>query len=98
MILFKNNPGSTLKDILLNSNGSLIIVDKEREIYFIDNIKFHIDIVKDLGSFVEIEAIDKDGSIGKDKLYQQCKEYMKWFSILDEDLISVSYSDLLLLK
>lgn len=98
VILFKNSPDSTLKDILMAANGSLVVVDKKREIYFIDNIKFHIDIVKDLGSFVEIEAIDKDGSIGKEKLYTQCKEYMKLFSILDSDLISVSYSDLLLQK
>lgn len=96
IILFRNEPGSTLKEILSVSNGVLVVVDKKREIYFIDNIKFHIDTVKDLGSFVEIEAIDKDGSVGKDKLYAQCKEYMKLLGIADTDLISCSYSDLIL--
>jgi len=52
--------------------------------------------VKDLGTFVEVEAIDKDGSIGKEKLLEQCNEYLKKFDIKDKDLISVSYSDLLL--
>lgn len=98
VILYKNSPDSTLKDILLSANEVLVVVDKMREIYFIDNIKFHIDIVKNLGSFVEIEAIDKDGSIGKDKLYEQCKKFMTLFSISNNDLISVSYSDLLLSK
>jgi adenylate cyclase, class 2 len=96
VILFKNDPNSNLKNILLNANEVLVVVDKKREIYFIDNVKFHIDIVENLGSFVEIEAIDNDAVIGKDRLYLQCQEYMKLLGILDGDLISCSYSDLLL--
>lgn len=96
--LFKSPNGLSLKDILIKSLGVLVVVDKQREIYFIGNVKFHVDEVKDLGSFIEIEAIDKDGSIGKDKLLQQCKQYMELFGIKDIDLISCSYSDLLLNK
>lgn len=96
VILFKNEPNSTIKDILLSANGVLVVVDKKREIYFIDNVKFHIDIVKNLGSFVEIEAIDKEGIIGKKKLYAQCQQYIKLLGILEVNLISDSYSDLLL--
>lgn len=95
IILFKNDPASNLKDVLLNANGILSVVDKKREIYFIENVKFHIDIVENLGSFIEIEAIDKDNSIGNYKLYEQCQGYMKLLGIKDTDLISGSYSDLL---
>ena len=98
VILFKTLPESSLKQILVNSCDVLAIVDKKREIYFIDNIKFHIDIVQELGTFMEIEAIDEDGSIGKEKLLEQCKEYCNLFEISDSDLVSVSYSDLLLEK
>lgn len=98
VMLFRTELGSSLKPILLNSCGVLAVVDKTREIYFIGNIKFHIDIVKDLGAFVEIEAIDKNGTIGKEKLLEQCNEYLKLFNIPQSDLISVSYSDLLLQK
>lgn len=87
-----------MKEILSKALGVLVVIDKKREIYFIDNVKFHIDIVKDLGTFVEIEAIDNDGSIGKDKLLKQCQFYLDLFKISKEDLISVSYSDLLLEK
>ena len=76
--------------------GILVVVDKSREIYFIENVKFHIDDVKDLGTFVEIEALDANGSIGKEKLFQQCNYYLDLFKISREDLISNSYSDLLL--
>ena len=96
VILYKSNPKSSLKDILTKSLGILVVVDKQREIYFIDNVKFHIDTVKGLGDFVEIEAIDKNPSFGRNKLKEQCNSYTDLFKILKKDLVSVSYSDLLL--
>ncbi|MCK5630590.1 MAG: class IV adenylate cyclase [Nanoarchaeota archaeon] len=98
IILFKSDPKSSLKEILTKALGVLVVIDKKREIYFIDNVKFHIDIVEDLGTFVEIEAIDDDGSIGRDKLLEQCQSFLDLFKISQEDMISVSYSDLLLQK
>jgi adenylate cyclase class 2 len=96
VILFESEPRSPLKEILAKSLGSLVVVDKRREIYFIENVKFHLDVVKGLGTFVEIEVIDDDGSIEKEKLMGQCNEYMKLFGISEKDLVSISYSDLLL--
>lgn len=94
--LFKNQPDSTLKDILLKSIGSLVVVDKKREIYFIDNVKFHIDTVVNLWTFIEIEARDPDWTIWVEKLQEQCNYYMKQFDISSDDLIPWSYSDLLM--
>jgi len=98
IVLFKSAPDSTLKELLTKALGILVVVDKQREIYFVDNVKFHVDTVKDLGTFVEIEAIDENESIGKEKLLEQCQFYLDLFQISKEDLISVSYSDLLLEK
>lgn len=93
---------SSLKEILKKSIGINVVVDKKREIYFIDNVKFHIDSVKHLehlgSTFVEVEAIDEDGSIGITKLEEQCQFYLDLFSISEKDLISKSYSDLLLIE
>jgi len=86
------------KQQLSKAIGKLVIVDKQREIYYIDNVKFHIDTVQKLGNFVEIEAIDNTGEIGSEKLYEQCQEYLKLFNILEEDLLTNSYSDMLLAK
>lgn len=44
---------------------------------------------------MEIDAIDKNGEIGKEKLFEQCNEYLKIFEISEHNLVSVSYSDLL---
>jgi adenylate cyclase class 2 len=96
VILLPSTPGSALKEILIRSLGVLVVVEKQREIYFIDNVKFHIDTVKDLGSFVEIEAIDADSSLGRDKLLAQCQEFLELFKIAPVDLVADSYSDLLL--
>ena len=97
VILYKNNPGSELKEILIKSLGVLAVVDKRREIYFINNVKFHLDKVSGLGTFIEIEAIDKDGAIGYEKLLEQCNYYLKILHVSIEDLIETSYSDLLLI-
>lgn len=94
--MFKSNPDSTLKIILSNSIGVLTVVDKQREINFIENVKFHIDTVKNLGTFIEIESIDENGTIGKIELLKQCQYYLELFNVPKENLISVSYSDLIL--
>ena len=80
----------------MNSCGVLVVVDKKREIYFIENVKFHLDTIEGLGTFMEIEAIDYENNIGMDKLQAQCQKYISLFEIPDTDLISVSYSDLIL--
>lgn len=95
-ILFDSDPGSSLKEILSRSLGQLIVVDKKREIYFIGNVKFHLDTVKDLGTFVEIEAIDEKGDMGREKLLEQCSHFLALFKIKKEDLLADSYSDMLI--
>lgn len=85
-----------LHALLDNALGTKVVVDKKREIYFIDNVKFHIDNVEKLGHFVEIEAIDEDGSIGEATLHRQCQKYLELFEIEDEDLLAESYSDMLM--
>lgn len=87
---------STIGAVLAKALGVKVQVDKKREIYFIDNVKFHIDTVKNLGTFMEIEAIDWDGSIGTDKLQEQCEYYAKAMNIAKKDLVKGSYSDLLI--
>lgn len=96
--LFPVPPNSSLKEILTKSLGVLVVVDKQRGIYFIDNVKFHIDQVEQLGSFVEIEAIDMTGNIGRERLMAQCQHYSRLLGVSENDLQAQSYSDLLLAK
>jgi adenylate cyclase, class 2 len=96
IILYKHAPDDALKSILEKLHGIKVIVDKKRKIYFVDNVKFHFDRVEGLGTFVEVEAIDSDGSIGVEKLSEQCNYYASFLDIAKEDYMEVSYSDMLL--
>lgn len=97
--LLRLEPGATLeslKAILLKSQETLVVVDKRREIYFVGNVKFHIDQVDGLGSFVEIEAIDADGTIGRERLLEQCADWIARLGLEPGAMVTHSYSDLLL--
>ncbi len=96
VILYQHQPDENLKAILTKALGIKAVVDKKRKIYFIDNVKFHFDTVENLGTFIEVEAIDKDGSIGKEKLQRQCDFYAAMFNIKQEDYMAVSYSDMIM--
>ena len=50
IILFQHEPDKALKEILTLQLGVKITVDKKRKIYFIDNVKFHFDIVDNFES------------------------------------------------
>lgn len=93
--LFPMTPDGALKEMLTRALGVLSVVEKQREIYFSENVKFHLDTVKGLGNFVEIEAIDVTGTIGKERLRAQCQGFLDLFQIAPTDLIALSYSDLM---
>mgnify|MGYP001549932326 CR=1 FL=1 len=96
IMLYKPGNNQVLRELLERASGIKVVVEKNREIYFLGNVKFHIDEVNRLGNFVEIEAIDQDGSIDREILQQQCEFYQAQLGILEKDLIKHSYSDLLL--
>ena len=96
--LLKIDDPKTLKQILSKSIGVKIVVEKKREIYYIENVKFHIDEVPLLGSFVEIEAGNIYSELTQQQLKEQCDYYLQVFGIHENDLMAVSYSDMLLNK
>lgn len=96
--LVKIEDAAGLKEALAKSNGVKVVVKKEREIYYIENVKFHIDEVPGLGSFVEIEAGNILADLSQEQLKEQCDFYINEFGINNEDLIDISYSDMLLEK
>ena len=92
--LYHPKPGPELKQLLIASLGVWKVVDKQREIAFIGNVKFHLDRVAGLGEFMEIEAIDMEGHGDVTALQKQCDHYMALFGVERKDLLSNSYSDL----
>jgi predicted adenylyl cyclase CyaB len=93
--LYKSTEVASLKAVLLAALPTLIVVEKKREIYFIDHIKFHIDTLTGLGSFIEIEVIDATDAMDITKMKEQCQWYMELLDVQKEDLMENSYSDML---
>ncbi len=96
--LYHPQPDSNLKELLENALGVLVSVRKKREIYFVDNVKFHLDEVDGLGTFVEIEAIQDEKHSTAGELREQCTGFMDKMNIREEDLCTSSYSDMILEK
>ena len=94
VILYKHEPNAALKNILIQQFGIKTIVDKKRNIYFINNVKFHFDLVENLGTFIEVEAIDSKKEFTIEQLKAQCDKYFEYFGLDKTQLIDKSYSDM----
>ena len=93
MLLPRRN---SVRGILSAALGVRAVVHKRREIYFVGNVKIHLDRVRGLGKFVEVEAISRSGALGK--IRSQARKFQKLFGISASDLIATSYADLALKK
>jgi len=80
---------------LTQALGILVRVEKRREIYFYENVRIHLDQVDQLGTFLEFEAVlASEGQIAQgEKVVAWLQEQ---FSITADDLLTSSYSDMLL--
>ncbi|MBW6492091.1 MAG: class IV adenylate cyclase [Lentimicrobium sp.] len=96
IILYQHEPNVALKKILIRQLGVKIVVEKKRKIYFIDNVKFHFDVVENLGTFLEVEAIDSKQEFTIGELKQQCDKYFDFFELTHDMIIDTSYSDLIM--
>jgi predicted adenylyl cyclase CyaB len=96
VLLYQHQPDKALKNILTNALGIKTVVVKSRRIWFVEYVKFHFDHVAALGDFIEVEAIDTDGSKTVQQLQEQCSFYASLFQIAPEHYVAESYSDLLL--
>ena len=93
MLLPRRN---SVRAILSRALGVLAVVDKRREIYFVGNVKIHLDRVRGLGTFLEVEAMTRTGDIRK--VRAQAVKFQKLFAISPKDIVPQSYSDLILKK
>jgi adenylate cyclase, class 2 len=93
MLLPRRN---SLRPILERALATLAVVDKRREIYFVKNVKIHLDRVRQLGKFLEVEAISRTGDVKK--IRSQARYFQQLFGVTAKDIVAESYSDLILAK
>ena len=87
--------GAELRRLLADGLGVLAEIHKRRTAYLWRNVRIHLDEVERLGSFVELEAM-VDESCDETSARMKIDHLCKALEILPDQLIDVSYSDLLL--
>lgn len=86
---------SGVKEILAEILGNHVTVVKSREIFLYENVRIHLDEVRDLGTFLEFEAVMDDTHRNKASETRKVKYLMKELGIKEKDLINVSYENLM---
>lgn len=89
-------PMNRMRAVLAGALGVLAVVDKRREIYFVGNVKVHLDRLRGLGRFVEVEAISRSGKTAR--VRGQARKVQQLFEVAHSDIVAESYSDLVLRK
>ena len=75
--------------------GATVVVSKRRRLLLWEGVRIHLDEVEGLGSFVEFEAVlPEAGSL--DEARAKVTRLRESLGIVDDALVSVGYSDLLL--
>jgi adenylate cyclase class 2 len=95
--VFRVKNGKKLLAILKEILTVSVIVKKEREVYIDDNVRIHVDWIRGLGKFLELEAVCRNKRDIKDAP-GKIKKLASDFKIQSSDIIKFSYSDLLLKK
>lgn len=94
LIVEVSNP-SDLKKLLKTSLGIRIVVEKSRQIFHFRGTEIHLDSVKGLGTFIELERFTKKEPNALRKSRRTIILLMKELGINERDLLKGSYSDLL---
>jgi predicted adenylyl cyclase CyaB len=84
----------TLLEILQHVSASSGTVEKVRSLYIVGQTRIHIDEVKGLGSFLEIEVVLQDKQSDAEGLHI-AQALAKEFGIMENHLVHVAYVDLL---
>ena len=70
------------------------IVEKERKLYIYENTRIHLDTVKDLGHFLELETVVK--KISKEDAVEEFEKVVEYLELDTSNQIRKSYRDLTL--
>jgi predicted adenylyl cyclase CyaB len=85
-----------IKHVLHETLGEKVIVKKERRLWLHRNTRIHLDDVENLGTFLELETVVKDGNLEEARIeYNKVSDFL---GLSRFESFGGSYSDMLLLK
>ena len=92
--IFETDNPTGLKMILAQAFGLRGVVTKIRYLYLVGQTRIHLDDVKGLGKFMELEVVLQPGQSDAEG-YAIAVNLMKELDILDTDLIDSAYIDMI---
>lgn len=91
-LAFTSDP-EAMRNMLCQVLGTWIEVEKTRQVWLWENVRIHLDDVKGLGQFVELEAVSEEKEL--EESHARVETLMRALEISSDQLIAESYSDLL---
>ena len=91
--IYQTEKSQNLKNFLKNAFGEKITIEKIRKIYMYKNVRIHLDRVKGLGNFIELEAVLSKDSVDKESR-KNINFLVEKLCIKKEDLLKSSYSEI----
>lgn len=92
--IFETDDPDGLKSILAEAYGVRGVVSKVRYLYMMGQTRIHLDDVKELGHFMELEVVLKPGQSDAEG-EAVARNLMQQLGIEEKDLIDAAYIDLL---
>jgi len=86
---------TALRQLLAHALGLLVQVRKKRDVFILGNTRIHLDNVESLGRFVEFEYLVSNNGAA-DNSAKELRLLRERLNIAKDDLIDVSYGDLVL--
>ena len=93
-LISKTSEPSNLRESLNLAYGEAGRVQKRRILYFIGRTRVHLDRVKGLGNFLELEVVLNDNESSEDGI-EEAKTILCQLEIKDTQLVEGAYVDLL---
>ena len=91
-VAFTSDP-EAMRGMLSELLGTWVEVEKTRQVWLWENVRIHLDDVKGLGRFVELEAVTDESGIVES--HRRVETLMRALEIRGEQLVEGSYGDLL---
>ena len=96
MLVFGVSEALKLQKILTATNGVRVVVEKDRELWLWKHTRIHLDVVKGLGEYLELETVV--AGISMEEAEQEHKDCVNFLQLEQYEKCEVSYSDLLLIR